>query len=427
MNPISIAIEGKGALSFLRRGVSIARRYGMTPNRMHRALAQFAAILRQFGCSATFPVTAVTMARNSAMIEKYQAWDIEFAVHGYRHVDHSQLAQTEQLVYLAQARQVFAKAGMLPGGFRGPYLRWNPDTLAALRQQGFAYDSSQGLAWDVIDGHGTLAYRRALDFYGARSASDYPSLPFLEENLVRIPYSLPDDEALVERLALETTEQMGALWLDVLHRTHELGELFTLGLHPERIAVCREPLAGVLAKARVLTPAVWIARLDEIATWWRARAEAVAKITDAGDGGFHLVVAGPSGTTVLARAVKVDAPAVPWADGYRQVEATTLTIRAPCRPFIGVSPGTSLALTDFLHQQGYIVETSEESHRYSYYFDQTEFTVEHERPLLAQIEGTDRPLVRLGRWPDGACSALAVTGDIDAITLCDYGLRYLGY
>jgi len=423
MNPISIAIEGKGALSFLRRGVSIARRYGMTPNRMHRALAQFAAILRRFGCSATFPITAVTMARNSAIIEKYQAWDIEFAVHGYRHVDHSQLAQTEQLVYLAQARQVFAKAGVLPGGFRGPYLRWNPDTLAALRQQGFAYDSSQGLAWDVINGHGTPAYRRALDFYGARSASDYPSLPFLEENLVRIPYSLPDDEALVERLAWETMEQMGALWLDILHRTHELGELFTLGLHPERIAVCREPLADVLAKARALTPAVWIARLDEIATWWRARAEAVVKITDAGDGGFHLVVAGPTGTTVLARAVEVGAPTAAWADGYQQVKAATFTIRAPLRPFIGLSSATSPKIADFLRQQGYIVEISEESRLYSCYFDQAEFVAEDERPLLAQIEETDCPLVRLGRWPNGACSALSITGDIDALTLWDYGLR----
>jgi hypothetical protein len=46
--------------------------------------------------------------------------------------------------------------------------------------------------------------------------------------------------------------------------------------------------------------------------------------------------------------------------------------------------------------------------------------------LLSQIEETDRPLVRLGRWPNSARCALAITGDIDALTLRDFGLRYLG-
>jgi hypothetical protein len=44
---------------------------------------------------------------------------------------------------------------------------------------------------------------------------------------------------------------------------------------------------------------------------------------------------------------------------------------------------------------------------------------------LAQVEGTGCPLVRLGRWPNAARSALAITGDIDALTLRDYGFRFL--
>jgi len=426
MNPISAAIKGKGPLNFLRRGVSIASRYGMTADKMNRALAQFVAMLRRFGCGATFPITAVTVQRTPHVVRKYQAQGIEFAVHGYRHLDHSQFSQEEQLAYLELARQIFAGVGIRPQGFRCPYLRWNHDTLLALRQQGFAYDSSQGLAWDVLDGHETPAYLHVLNFYGALSANDYPSLPSLEKNLVRIPYSLPDDEALVERLALETPAQMSALWLAVLHRTHELGELFTLGLHPERFAVCREPLEAVLVEARRLAPSVWIARLDEIATWWQDRAEVIVKITDVADDRFHLTVVGPSGVTVLARAVGVDAPTVSWAKGYRQVEATTFTICAPLRPFIGLSPVTSPKLTSFLRQQGYIVEVSGEGRLYPCYFDQPEFVAGHKRSLLAQIEGTDRPLVRLGRWPNGARGALAITGDIDVLTLWDYGLRLFG-
>jgi hypothetical protein len=426
MNPISVALRGKGPLKFLQRGMSIANRYGITPEKMDRSLAQFAAVLRQFECSATLPITTVVLQRNPHVIEKYQAQGIEFAVHGYRHLDHSQLSPTEQQTQLAMAKQIFVRIGIPVHGFRGPYLHWNPDTLAVLRQQGFVYDSSQGLAWHVLDGCETPAYRQALNFYGALSASCYPSLPSLKDDLVCIPYGLPDDEALVERLNLGTPAERISIWLAILRRTHNLGELFTLGLHPERISLCLEPLTAVLAEARSLTPPIWIARLDEIARWWRARMEATVKIADAANGGLHLTVNGPSGVTVLARATQVDAPTVPWADGYRRVEAMEFTVHAQLRPFIGLSPVTSQELADFLQQQGYIIEISEEGQAYSYYFDQAEFTAEQERSLLAQIEGTDRPLVRLGRWPNGTHSALAISGDIDALTLWDYGLRFWG-
>ena len=426
MKSILTAIKGKGFLDFLRRGTMIVTRYGGTPQKMDRALAQFAAILARFECGATLPITAVALGRNPHIIAKYLARGIEFAVHGYRHIDHLGLSKTEQLAQFTRARRIFAQAGIDSLGFRCPYLRGDADTWAALQQLGFVYDSSQGLAWDVVDGYETPAYRHVLNFYGAESAKDYPSLPRIEDRLIRIPYSLPDDEALIERLDLETAGQMNALWRAILKRTWELGELFTLGLHPERIADCQEPLSTVLAQARSFTPHVWIARLDEIATWWRARTAATAEVSDVDGGGLHLTVAGPEGTMVLARAVRVDMPTLPWADGYRQVQGTTFTIHAPLWPFIGLAPGVSPELADFVRQQGYIVQVSEQSHLYAFYFDQVDFSPEHERRLLDQIEGSDRPLVRLGRWPNGAHSALAITGDIDALTLWDYGLRSLG-
>jgi peptidoglycan/xylan/chitin deacetylase (PgdA/CDA1 family) len=427
MNPISVALKGKGLFKLAQRTVSIVKSYGVTSgNKMDRALKQFTAILNRFECSATFPITAVALERNPQVIKKYQEQGIEFAIHGYRHVDHCQLSQTEQLAQLELAKQLFDSIGIPVQGFRGPYLHANSDTLVALQHQRLAYDSSQGLSWDILDSRETSAYRHVLDFYGALPASDYPSLPRLEGDLVRIPYSLPDDEALVHRLSLETTDRMNALWLTVLRRSYELGELFTLGLHPERIFICQEPLTAVLSEAYQLDPAVWIAQLDEIATWWRARNEAEVEITDTVDGKLRVTVMGPSGTTVLARGVELDAPTLPWADGYRQVLAMTFTVHAPLRPCIGLAPTASPELSSFVRQQGYIIELSERDHRCAYYLNQTDFTAEDQRPLLAHIEETGRPLVRLGRWPNGARSALAITGDIDALTLWDYGLRFLG-
>lgn len=407
------------------------RNYGLTPSKMAQTLGQFSQILQTFQCGATCPATAVTVKRNSKGLEKYAAQGIEFALHGYRHIDLSQLTLEEQVTHLRRAQDVFATAGIPVTGFRAPYLRFNENLWAAAREVGLTYVSNQPLLWNVLDGESLsptakVAYERAIALYRPWDASEQPSLPYLHSQIVEIPVSLPDDEMLLDRLDGEANGLVEKAWQRILLQTHQQGELFTLQLHPERVVRCADALSAVLAEARVLRPPVWIARLDEIATWWRARAGANVEITDVGDEGLHLAVTGPEGTTVLARAVEVDAPTVPWADGYQRVEAMTFTVRAPQRPFIGLSPITSPELAGFLCQQGYIVEVSGERHRYSYYFDQAEFVAGHERLLLAQIEGTGRPLVRLGRWPGDARSALAVTGDIDALTLWDYGLRFFG-
>ena len=44
-----------------------------------------------------------------------------------------------------------------------------------------------------------------------------------------------------------------------------------------------------------------------------------------------------------------------------------------------------------------------------------------------ELETGRFPLLRLGRWPGGAKSALAVTGDVDALTIWDYALRFFGH
>jgi hypothetical protein len=430
-NSITFAARAKGPLALLKRARSITNRYGLTPAKMDRALHLFAQTLGRFDCGASLPLTAVALKRNSGTIAKYLDQNIEFAVHGYTHIDYAQLSPEEQLAHLRRARETFAAAGVEAVGFRSPYLRRGSHLYAAIEAAGFSYVSNQPFMWDVLDGDDFapsthVGYERAVNFYDPWPASERLSLPRLCNQVVEIPVSLPDDEILLDRLGGETNGLVEKAWRRILFQTYQRGGLCTIQLHPERIARCADGLSAVLAEAHTFTPSVWVARLDEIAAWWRARAGANVEIADAGNSEFHLVVAGPSGITVLARAFQVDAATVPWADGYRRVEAMSFTVRAPYRPFIGLSPGASPKLTDFLQQQGYVVETSEESHRYSYYFDQTEFTSEHERPLLAQIEGTDRPLVRLGRWPNGARSALAITGDIDALTIWDYGLRLFG-
>jgi len=428
LKPLSIALKGKGLTSFLKRVWTLGRRYGLTVAKMDHALEQLSKVLQQFDAGATFPITATALADKGDIIQKYQAQGIEFAVHGYRHVDHSQLSLAEQKMHFEKASQIFLQQGIQFGGFRSPYLRFNEHTLAALAQSGFSYDSTPGLFWDIGQKHITESYLRVLDFYGAQSANDYPALPYLGEvnNLVRIPYCLPDDEALIERLKLIDKQTMSNIWMSILNQTYELGELFTLGLHPERISLLHQPLSNTLARARELSPKVWIARLDEIAHWWRARSQATFELKVENDNHFQLSVSGPPGITVLARDVAINAKIESWYGGFDRILETSFSFQAGKRPCIGLSPDSAPALSDFLKQQGYWVETGHQSRAYSIYMEQAHFTPEDERPLLRKLAQSEASLIRLGRWPNGAQSAMCVTGDIDALTLWDYLLRFLG-
>jgi len=423
VNSLQAAAEGKGFGRMIRRGGAIGGRYGLTQGKMDHAVDRFAGILETHDCGATFPLTAAALARGRWDINAYRARNIEFAVHGLYHVDHSRLPTGQQIEHLTRARSLFAERGITRPGFRCPYLRWDEHTLEAVRQAGFRYDSSQGLVWPVVNGRETETYRRVLGFYRALSAADYPALPYCEDGLLRIPYSLPDDEGLADRLGL-TPDEMPPFWLAILAETWRLGELFVLGLHPERIDLCATALTAVLRAARALSPGVWIARLDEIAGWWAARAEATMSCEDDGAGRWRVRVTGPPGLTVLARSVTVSA--APWDGVYRRLTDTEFEIVTAVRPFIALTPRSSPRLASFLRQQGYIVEVSTEGATHGLALDQPDFATGDQRPLLRQIEEGDFPLLRFGRWPHGHRSALAVSGDIDALTLWDYGLRLFG-
>ncbi len=426
MKPLFLAIKGKGIWKTVARIRTLATRYGLTPVKMDQALDRFERVLAEYHCGASFPITAAALARSHGVVEKYQARNIEFAVHGYRHIDHSQLTTEQQAADFSDARRLFEERGIACSGFRSPYLRRNAATLKAIGETGFLYDSSDSLVWEAVNGNGSEAYHKVLEFYGSRPAGDYPALPKLTAGVVEIPYCLPDDESLIERLHFEDEQARSQPWLDILAETYRRGELFTLGLHPERIFLCEVPLRKVLEKARSLSPSVWIARLDEIAKWWKERSALEPLVGFSWPNEYWLDVKPLKGLTILGKHVEMDHPAQRWNGHTMQVRENGVRFKSPLRPFIGITPRSDAGLAGFLRQQGYIVEFTETRSNYSIFLDCQRFAAADERGLLEEIEGRESPLVRFGRWPDGAQSALSVTGDIDALTIWDYGLRALG-
>jgi len=45
--------------------------------------------------------------------------------------------------------------------------------------------------------------------------------------------------------------------------------------------------------------------------------------------------------------------------------------------------------------------------------------------LVQQIEQVEAPLLHFGCWPDASRAALAISGDIDSVTMQDFFLRIL--
>jgi peptidoglycan/xylan/chitin deacetylase (PgdA/CDA1 family) len=424
VNPVAVAAKGKGAMNAARRAGSIGAHYGVVPKRMERRLETVVGLVEPFGGAATLPITAAALGRNPRAVARFVEMGIEFPVHGLYHVDHIGLDPLEQDRQLAEARRMFEDGGIPVDGFRAPYLRWNEATMHALVENGYTYDSSQSMHWPIAPELETDGYRRGLEFYTSLSAAEHPVVPRIEGGLVRIPCCLPDDESVVDRLTLAGPEAIAAMWVDVFERTHARGELFTMQVHPERIGPCGPGIAAVLEAASRQRPGVWIARLGEIARWWRARGAAEVSVDDAGPGRLRVRCRGPEGLTVLAR--HLDVPGEPWGEGPERVVPHELEIASERRPFVGVDPTSPPRVGEFLREQGYIVETDAAPSTHTAYVRRERFDRTDELPLLEEMERQDLPLVRFGRWPNGTRSAVAVTGDVDALTIWDYAARFVG-
>ncbi len=182
MNITKPLSSSRGIRNLVLRIRRIFSRFGITPKRFERRLNRYCAATRNLGCVPTFPITAVILKRHPELIRKLSREGIEFAVHGYIHTDYKPLSSEEQTRHFKKAIDAFRICQIPFAGFRAPYLRVNNETPEVLGNLDFLYDSSHAIHWDVVDKtgypqQGWSEYSRLLDFYQARSAQDYLTLP----------------------------------------------------------------------------------------------------------------------------------------------------------------------------------------------------------------------------------------------------------
>ena len=418
-----VSMQSRGASGTLARTASVVSRFGATTSAMGRRLDRYESLAAAHGVRPTWPTTACVLERHPELLRRYAERGVELALHGLVHGDHAALDHARQRETIARAIELFERSGIRASGFRGPYLRYNSATLDVLRALGVRWHSSQAVAFPLVsrdlDQRAVTQFALALRLYAAVDAQTVAVRPRLRDGLVDIPVAVPDDEILLDRLRL-SEPALSAEWQHILELTYERGDLFTIQLHPERIHELGRALDASLAAARGRTPAIYIARLDDIASWWLRRARFSLRVTPGGAGRVLVSLDADTDATLLVRGLAVTSKA--WYGRDDRCELRAFDADAERLPAVGVSRRSPPEVARFLAEEGFATQISDDPGRFGAYVDVAD-PAWSERAVLDAVETSPGPLVRISRWPNGARSALAVTGDIDALTLRDFVVR----
>jgi peptidoglycan/xylan/chitin deacetylase (PgdA/CDA1 family) len=438
MNLVSFSIRTKGAHNFARRLGTVFTRFGLSEAKIRNGLFSIVDSLRQCDSAPTFFIPAVVLGRHPALIGEIARGGAEIGVHGYVHNDYRTLSKDQQYKQTEKAISVFGKIHIPYYGFRNPYLGWTKESLDVYTALGFRYESNVAVLHDVVDLNSfspllRSGFAKSLKLFQAIPCSTYALRPHFEGDLLRIPTSIPDDEMLFDRLRITNPAEVGHIWSKVMQGVYEMGGLYTLNLHPERGVLCRQALEALLASARSQPLPVWVARIGDITQWWKERSEFRLHMRSAGDNRWTIEATCTPRATILVRHLSVaNQSATPWFGADSRIQSQSFIVNAPVCPCIAVSPQTPVDIANFLHEQGYpVIDSSqEEAHRYALYLDRpeglgrtSEQQAECKHMLAEQVEALEQPLVHFGCWPDGSRAALAISGDIDSVTMQDFFLR----
>ena len=407
------------------RANALLKRYGLGPARAERRTTTGVRRLAQLGCHPTLPVPGRVVGKHPGFFRGLEDMGVELAMHGYDHVDFRGLSRDEAISQFTRAAAAFQAAGLRFDGFRCPYLSCTNEVREVARDAGCAYSSNSAIEWNVIEDRRrrTAIFDQLCAFYRPSSADAVLSLPRMAGGLVEIPASVPDDLQLCDGLMYDS-RAVAATWARILMHTYRRGELFVLVFHPEALGRCGVAIEHVLRDAATLAPAVWVATLRDIARWWmrQVRVQRADERRCAACSRSHFSV-----TTTQ--------PCWPAVSTARRAAATswigTMSSKiAGCRCLHRSGRSSASHRTCRRRRAMCCGSTATSSRpvrtaaRCGIYLDAATLRrMPNEVELIEHLERSNAPLVRFWRWPRKARSAMAVTGDLDALSLMDYAQR----
>lgn len=407
--------HSRGPRNALTRLPTIVERFGISPRKSEANLSALMDVVERHGVRPTLPVTAVTALRHPDIIRGLHDRGAEMAAHGYVHNDYASLSAEQQHQQVRAARTALEGLGLAIRGWRCPYSRWNPETVAALVAAGFDYDATPVYHWPAyqreaipLSDEAREDYQRFVDLSSSRDALTHVVLPTLVDGLVQLPMSIPQDEDMVDRLHLDL-DSMSRVWIRMLRDTRERGEIFVMCLHPERAGLFAAPLDAALDEAGRMRD-VWIAPCGAIAEWWRARDVAQVTVEPAAEGCWRIDVTGP------------DALETVYASD-RLAGSGAMTVLSQRKPVVHCGPAWPEATRQRLRDSGYWVEQGGNPAEYAVNLDAALPASSPADAVALKVREHDTELLRLNPWPAGFRACLSITADIDALTLYDFAMR----
>jgi peptidoglycan/xylan/chitin deacetylase (PgdA/CDA1 family) len=419
----NIAPTHTSILDVAIRLLRIMKRYGFSSKKMRSKLQIYLETALKHDATPTFLITANLLEKHVQAISGLIEMGAEFSIHGYDHVDYSKLTAERMATDLRKAVSLFRRNSLSCSGFRFPYLSYNQECLNQLGNSGIRWDSSFCVHWPVkneaeYEERYYSRYKEMLSRYNYRNVDDCLSLPQLHNGILEIPVFLPDDD-LLERLGITDKEVVARIWNEILEWTHSKGELFTLQLHPERVAIYKDALEGLLDKAKSLKPSIWLTSLGSLYEWCTERSQFSVRAERKAKNRFEIVADCTSRATVL---VKVNSVVASQSySGFRVMKERRFALETPKKPIVGVGKGFPAELLMLLESEGFPYEVNDEGEEYSVYLESPSTFTDNDRiKVLEELSHTSSPLVRFWRWPNECQSAHAITGDIDSMTLGDF-------
>jgi hypothetical protein len=418
--------RGRDARWIARRATTLAREYGVRPDRAKRRVLACVELLERFGAAATFATPGRVVEAEPEFFRELADRGVEIAVHGYDHVDFRALTADAARAQFDKATRAFARARIPVSGFRCPYLSFDDDVADAVPKRTFSYSSNMAIRWDVplppAESNGAGMAAQLASFYRPRLSTEVVSRPRTLRGHLEIPVTLPDDFELQHALVLGAA-RIRRIWVEIFRDTYRRGELFAPLFHPEAFRYCAPAFEQLLAEATAcLQPAVWVARLTDIASWWRRRMTSRIVMTPESRG-LRVEIRCPDDATVLERGLDGRERAR-WHGSDAILTERTVMLDGNLLPCVGVSQSTPFRVVEILRDEGYHVETGPSAERCAVWIrPESGVDLDDELQLLAFVDRCQGPLVRIWRWPDSARSAVAIAGDLDALSLMDYVSR----
>lgn len=430
---LRFVFRSKGFIGFFLRIGMLVRRFDLTGKKMKQAISEIQQIGTKYSYVPALIIPSVVLKRYHSFFNLFSNNGLEFSAHGYVHRDFRPLSLDEQIAHIGMAKEIFNDLSIPVYGFRSPYLSRNCFTTEAIQKNGFLWESNETLIWKDYFLSQELKLRSlmrdAIRFlYNPLDAQQNVVIPRLLGEVVGIPVMLPDDEMLVDRFGIVDSDTIERIWAAILEKTRERGDIFVLQLHPERFAICRNAMKSLLDRASRPDQGIWVTGMKEVAEWWKEKSQFEVTFENVPRRGYWVKCKCTDRAVILCRNhYSKSSQTFHYRDYHTIRQREFFVVSRDLKPCIGICPHCSDKLLDFLKNEGFTYEISQEGSKYSLYLDGYEvFDRKDEQNLLNVIEQSTNPIIRYWRWPQGKRSAFVTSHDLDCLTLTDFLLRSLG-